>query len=390
MSPAERKPSPSTPRQALVSLALVILASAVIVGGVVWWKEKGAGEGSDPRSAAMARSAQAVPVIVDVAHERDFVDRIEALGTARANESVTITAKVADTVSTINFTDGMHVEQGEILIELASSEAAAELAQARASLAEAEKQYARAQDLMRSGTTTRSNLDTALAARDVSRARVEAIEARLADRIVRAPFSGMLGLRAVSLGTLVRPGDTITTLDDVSRIKVDFSIPERFLPEVGAGLAIEASAAAYPGETFRGTVSVVDTRVDPVTRAATVRAEIPNDDGRLKPGMLMMLEVLAHARRSISVSEVSVFPLGPDNYLFVVTDDGRAKRVKVETGARRPGEVEILSGIEEGARVVVDGINRIGPGRPVKVVEERGAPVAASEVGRADAPQVVR
>ena len=293
-------------------------------------------------------------------------------------------------MSTINFTDGMHVEQGEILIELASSEAAAELAQARASLAEAEKQYARAQDLMRSGTTTRSNLDTALAARDVSRARVEAIEARLADRIVRAPFSGMLGLRAVSLGTLVRPGDTITTLDDVSSIKVDFSIPERFLPEVGAGLAIEASAAAYPGETFRGTVSVVDTRVDPVTRAATVRAEIPNDDGRLKPGMLMMLEVLAHARRSISVSEVSVFPLGPDNYLFVVTDDGRAKRVKVETGARRPGEVEILSGIEEGARVVVDGINRIGPGRPVKVVEERGAPVAASEVGRADAPQVVR
>ena len=228
-----------------------------------------------------------VPAVLASVSPDEFVDRIEAIGTLRSNESLIITAKVTETVRALHFEDGARVEEGAVLAELTSDEEAAQLAEARSTHAEASQQYDRVQKLFAEGTVSRSQLDRATADRDAARARVEALEARLADRLIRAPFAGVLGFREVSPGTLLQPGDTITTLDDVSVMKLDFSVPEVFLSTLRPGLEVLARSAAYPDRSFEGRVRTVESRVDPVTRAVTVRAELANPGELLRPGMLL-------------------------------------------------------------------------------------------------------
>lgn len=357
-----------------IPVALVALALLALAAGLFWlfWRDDPAGpQGGHARGPA--------PVVVADVSAEEFVDRIEAVGTARARESVEITAQVTESVSALYFEDGDFVAEGAILVELTDAEEAAEIAAARATLADAEKQHDRLVDLVRRGTATRSRLDTALAARDAARARVEGLEARLADRIVRAPFTGLLGFRAVSLGTLVQPGDLITTLDDVSLIKLDFSIPETFLSALEEGLSIEARAAAYPGQIFTGRVKVVASRVNPVTRAVTVRAELENPDRRLRPGMLLTVDVFKDRRESPSIPEAALLPVSDAVYVFRVREDAgdgdtgsatRAERVTIRIGRRRPGRVEVVEGLEIGDRVVVEGLQRLRDGNPVKITGE--------------------
>jgi membrane fusion protein (multidrug efflux system) len=203
-----------------------------------------------------------------------------------------------------------------------------------------------------------------------------------------------LGFRGVSLGTLVQPGERITTLDDVSLIKLDFSIPETFLAALSVGLEIEASAAAYPGEPFLGTVKVVDSRVNPVTRAVTVRAELQNPDRRLRPGMLLTVEVFKDRRASPSVPEASLLPVSDRTFVYRVrdaqSDEGTAQtvaeRVEIVTGRRIPGHVEVLDGLALGDRVVVEGLQRLRDGSPVQVTgetEPENAEVAGEAIGEA-------
>lgn len=246
------------------------------------------------------------PVRVSTAAYEEFVDTIEAIGTARANESLDITSKVTETVRSIKFTEGVTVEAGAVLVELTST-------------------------------------------------------------TLRAPFAGVLGLRAVSPGELVNPGDKIATLDDISIIKVDFSVPETYLSALAQGQKIVAKTAAYPDTTFTGIVRTIDTRVDPVTRAIVVRAEMPNESGLLRPGMLMTVELIKNRRRSITLPEETLVPMAERQFVFVVKD-GKAEQRWVEIGSRRPGEVEILRGVEEGETVVREGTNRLSPGAPVHVV----------------------
>lgn len=331
-------------------------------------------EGQAGRGPAEPRDT---PVVVAPVALREFVDRIEALGTARANESLTITARVTDTVSRLDFTDGQPVAAGSILAVLADAQETAELDEAQATLREAQQQYARTRELLDRGTATQARLDEVTTQRDVAAARVAAIEARLADRIIRAPFAGVLGLRMVSPGELVQPGDEITTLDDIDVIKADFSVPERFLSALAPGQRVQARSAAFPGREFTGTVSVVDTRVDPVTRAVTVRARIPNPDHALRPGMLLTVDVFTNRRRSASVPEEAIVPIANEKYVYVIDADSQARRTSVRLGAREPGWVEVTGGLEPGARVIVEGVHRIRDGAPVSLVGERGAPDGA-------------
>jgi len=325
-----------------------------------------------------------VPVKVATVVMDEFVDSIEAVGTATANESIIVTAKVTEKLSSLNFEDGRFVEAGTIIAELTDDEAGADLTEARASLKEAEQQFERISGLFDRGNTTRAALDQAVSARDRAAARVEALEARMADRLIRAPFAGVLGLRMVSPGTLVRPGDEITTLDDISIIKLDFSVPETFLGSLVPGLEVTAKSAAYPDREFIGTISAIGTRIDPVTRTAQVRAEIPNSDSTLKPGMLMTTQVLQNRRQSMKVPEESLVPINRDNFVFVVRDGERGpqiEQVKVEIGGRRPGYVEILDGLALGDRVVTEGTNRVREGAPVNILSSDARP--AAEVKRA-------
>ncbi len=325
---------------------------------------------------------QATPgVEVAPAAPHRFVDRIEALGTARASESVTLTAQVTETVARIHFEDGQTVRKGTILVELDHAEEDAQLAEAEATLQEAERQLARIRELVARGNATESALDEQKRNVAQARARVAQVKARIATRIIRAPFDGVLGLRQVSVGALVTPGTVITTIDDITPILLDFSVPERFLSALAVGQAIRARAAAFPDRLFTGRILAISARVDPVTRAVTVRAELPNTDQLLRPGMLLEVAVIGRSRRSLAVPEEALLLIGRQHYVYVIHPDGTAERRKVTIGQRLPGIVEITKGLGPGEKVVVAGILRLRPGMKARILKEH--PPAGGEAAAA-------
>lgn len=343
-----------------VSRALVALAGLTLVAC------GGDAPGSGPGGPG-GPGGRPVPVVVVPAERQPWSDSIQAIGTARANESVTITAKVTETVVRVNFEDGQQATAGAVLVDLSGRAETAALAEAQAALDEASRLYARQLELSKQRTVSEAALDQQRAARDTAKARMEAIRARLGDRVITAPFDGVLGFRAVSPGTLVTPGTVITTLDDLDPIKLDFTLPERHLAAVAAGQGIEAASAAFPGVPFEGRITSIDSRIDPVTRAVTVRAEIPNPDKQLRPGMLLTLTVSASPREALVVPEIAVQAIRERNFVYRADDQGRAQQVFVTLGARRAGLVEVLDGIAEGDRVVTDGLVRVRPGVALKI-----------------------
>lgn len=298
-------------------------------------------------------------VIVSEAREDDFVERIEALGTLKANESVALTVNVTETVTAIHFDDGQKVIQGQALVEMTSSEEHALLEEARANLDEAESQFNRFKSLESRGIEAQSQLDQRRRELDTAKARLAAIESRLADRLIQAPFSGVVGLRNISVGALVKPGDTITTLDDVKVMKLEFAVPSSYLSELQPGLSIRAHTKAYKEDVFEGRVKVVDSRVDPVNRSVLVRAMLPNSDGKLKPGMLMTVELLYKPRRAMLIPESALIPKGRQQFVLTVNgDQNLVKKVAIKIGSRRPGEVEVIDGLKAGDRVITHGTDK--------------------------------
>lgn len=316
-------------------------------------------------------TAEAPPPSVIVAEVKldRFVDRVEALGTLRADESVELTASVTETVTAIHFDDGDRVAAGKVLVEMTSAEEHALLEEARATVAEAQRQYRRVESLEAQGTAAKSLLDQQRRDWKTARARLSAIESRLADRLVRAPFAGVLGLRTISLGALVEPGDLITTLDDDRVMKLDFAVPSTYLGTLQPGLAIVATARTYGDRKFRGEVKSIDSRVDAVTRSIVVRAVLPNPDRALKPGMLMQVELLKNPRQALVIPEEALVPQGDTQYVFVVDEAQGSKVVRreVQIGARRPGEVEVLKGLSAGEKVITHGTLKLRPGQQVTI-----------------------
>ncbi len=309
----------------------------------------------------------AIPVQVASIHEVQFSDILEALGTARANESVDLTARVSETVEKVYFDDGQMIEIGEILVELTNSEERAQVAEAEANAKEAQQQYDRVADLVRTGNASGAVLDERLRALEAARSRLEASKARLADRIIRAPFSGVLGLRNISPGALVSPGTIITTLDDVDLIKLDFSVPERFIASLAQGRPIVALAAAFPDRIFEGAVATISPRVDPVTRAITIRAEMPNPDRLLRPGMLLTIKLINDERMTLAVPAAALVPVGSVQYVYVLGEHNRVARTAIITGQRQNDFVEVLSGLQVGDEVVVSGTMRLRDGSTIRI-----------------------
>ena len=308
-----------------------------------------------------------VPVIVAEVRSDRFVDRVEALGTLKANESVSVTANVTETVSAIHFDDGQRVEAGQVLVEMTSAEEHALLEEGSVRVAEADRQYERIKSLVSQGSASESLLDERKRDLDTARALLVAIESRLADRLIKAPFAGVLGLRNISPGTLVEPGDLITTLDDDSVMKLDFSVPSVFLTDLEEGLGIEANARAYGDRSFEGEIHSIDSRVDPVTRSIQVRALIPNPDRTLRPGVLMQVELLRNPRDAMRVPESALLHQGHDHFLILVGDGDIAERRQVHIGARRPGDVEVLDGLVAGDRVITHGNDKVRPDQKVTI-----------------------
>jgi len=380
--------------------ALLIVLAFALGGGAVWYVTKDRGGNAGAPATAAGRPAQggapgggaggfgggrpqAQPPLVTVGHARrdSIFDVVEALGTAQANESVTLTAKVTDTVRRVNFEDGDYVESGAVLIELTNQEEEALLAEARANLDDAESQLRRLEDLSGRGLTSASELDVARSRAGASRARLNSIVARLKDRLIQAPFSGLLGFRQVSPGTMLSPNTTITSIDDISTIKLDFTIPETFLGSMAPGARIVAKSVSFPGRQFEGTVRTVGSRVDPVTRAVTVRAHVDNKDRALRPGMLLTVDVVTAERAALVVPEGSVFQVQNRAYVYRVDGD-TVHQQQIEVGGRRFGVVEVLSGLNEGDAIVVEGIIKLREGARVRF-EETAVSESSSSQGSA-------
>jgi membrane fusion protein (multidrug efflux system) len=294
-------------------------------------------------------------------------DELTALGTAKARESVTVTASVSQTIAEVNFESGDFARRGQPLVTLTQSQQSASVAAAQAELRDAKQLYERNRRLADQQLISRASLDTQRAALEAARARVAAERATVADRVIRAPFDGVLGLRLVSEGALVTPGTAITTLDDVSLIRLDFTVPESALSQVAIGQRIDARSDAWPGETFSGLITSIDSRVDPVTRAVTARADIPNPGRKLRPGMLLDVGVERSARETLAIPELAVQQSGTQASVFRVDGD-KVKDVPVQVGARRRGEVEIVSGLKAGDRIVVEGTVKLRDGARIKDV----------------------
>jgi membrane fusion protein (multidrug efflux system) len=264
-----------------------------------------------------------------------------------------------------------------VLIELTNEEQTALLAEAKAALDDAKRQLDRIEGLARQGSVPLSQADEARARHAGTRARYEAIVARLDDRLIRAPFAGVLGFRRVSPGTLVTPGATITTLDDISLIKLDFTVPEVFLAAVHRGQTVIAASPAYPDRAFQGEVQNIDSRIDPVTRSVIVRAHIANPDRVLSPGMLLTVRLQRDAVESLAVRESAVLQVADAAYVYLV-QEGRAVRRQVTTGRRVPGLVEITDGLTPGEAVVTEGMIKIRDGMPVRTTAQSGVPAAGA------------
>lgn len=315
----------------------------------------------------------ATPVIVAPAYTDEFVDRVEAIGTLRANESIVLASTVTQTVSAVNFTDGQSVVKDDILVEMTSAEEKALIAQQRALVNEANRQLQRAQELSKTGAISKEVLGQRQREASSTRAGMDALQSRLENYIIVAPFDGVVGLRNVSVGALLQPGTRITTLDDVSVMKLDFSVPSVFLPSLKQGMSITAKASGF-AEEFKGEISAIDSQIDPATRSVIVRAVLPNPDGKLKPGLLMTVELLKNPRDAIGIPEAAIVPEGRKHFVFVVDETQTPPTVskrEIVIGTRRTGDLEAVSGLEAGDKVVVQGTMMVREGSAVKVTAEQ-------------------
>lgn len=324
--------------------------------------------GCDRSSDDAARSAAPDPtVIVTEARTLEIRDQIGALGTTLAREAVEITARGTSVVASIHFTEGQEVGIDQILVRLDGVEAEAELALARAAVRETRSRFSRSEALAASGTFSEFELDELAARLEANEAAARAAQARLDATVIRAPFAGQVGLRRVSVGSLITPGTVMTTLDDLGRILVDFVISETDLAAVRIGMEIEARSATYADGAFAGRVVAIDTRVAPMTRSVTVRAELPNDDRRLRPGMFLEVSLLGEPRPAVMIPEQAIVPIGEQHFVFRVVD-GHAWQAEVELGLRRPGSVEIVAGLADGELVIVEGTQKVADAAAVKPV----------------------
>ena len=320
--------------------------------------------GDEPPAGSRGGWGGAVKVVTQDVTLQPMVDEIEALGTARAYESVDIQPRISSLVERVAFEEGQIVSAGDLIVELENSEIEAGLALAVASLSESRSLYNRSRSLAETQAISESNLEQLIAQVQVDEAQVEAAKARLDNTIIRAPFTGRVGLRRVSPGSFVNTSTVITTLDDISKIKLDFSVPEAFLTSVSEGMDIKAHSLVYPDRVFGGVVASVDTRLDPVSRAVQVRAVIPNDDGALKPGMFLTVGLQLDRGEVLLAPEQAIVPEGTRQYVYVITDGVAEKRL-VELGRRIPGYVVISRGLEAGETVVTEGTHKVRDGTTV-------------------------
>ncbi len=350
-----------------IAILLVVAAGA----GAAWYFDAMSmvtGETAAPnrRSAVSQRPA---PVVVERVALKSDAAIVQAVGTADAKKSVTIHPRVTGRVVEILFKAGQRVAKGEPLVRLDFEDENFAVKLAELTLKDARSKLDRYRKVVRSGGITRSQLDIAETAVEAARIRLSRAKIALARRTVKAPFAGVVGIPSVEVGDRVTEETAITTLDDRSILLVDFNIPENFLYGIRRGSDLTATTWARPGEVFKGVLATLSSRVDEATRTLRVRAELPNRDDRLRPGMAFSIRLPLAGNRFPSVPSVAIQWRRKGAYVWVIRD-GKAVRVPVDVLKRSDRWVLVDAKLTANDVVVVEGVQRLRAAKAVKVVSE--------------------
>lgn len=365
--------------RSLIAIAVVLVLG--IGSGALYWAL--VMQPSQQVSAQVSPGASRGPISVEVAKVRvgPATTTADAVGTLRSYESIELRPEVPGRVARINFTEGSDVRAGDLLVELDNSVERANVAKAEAELQLAQTNFDRAQGLRRSNAGTQRALDEADAALRIARTSVDLAEAALAKRILKAPFDARAGLREVSLGEYLGVGDEIVNLEQIDPLRVDFRIPEIFLPSIRSGQPIAVQLDSFPGREFVGEVSAINPLVDEAGRAIVIRARIENDDRTLRPGQFARVQLTLQERAdAVFVPETALFSLGPRQLVYRVVDgaEGEGKlvrQVEVRLGKRLAGEAEIVSGLSAQDVVVTAGTAKLREGAKIQPVPGPGGPI---------------
>ncbi|MGX0978615.1 membrane fusion protein (multidrug efflux system) [Roseovarius sp. MBR-51] len=310
------------------------------------------------------------PVTVEVtsAERRTIQETIEAVGTTRALQSIDIVPEVDGRLIALSISPGTKVEKGDVLARLDDTIERADLAEAEAVLIEQRQTLERTRQLRQTSAVSKATEEEAIARLAEAEAEVERARSRLDDRTITAPFGGIVGLRNFDVGARVTEGEVLTRLDDLSQVEVEFSLPEMIYGQVQKGQPLTARSAAFADRVFNGTVDVVDSGIDPVSRAFRTRALIPNSDSTLPAGMFLSLTLVLSESNEVTVPEEAIVFQAAETYVFVATD-GKASRRIVIAGQRKDGQIAIISGLEAGESVIIRGLQRVRDGTLLKILE---------------------
>ena len=342
---------------------LLILIAAVLLGGVLWlWLR-----GGDDATQAGAPGAEApaggpgggdmqLPVEAATVRSESLQASLSTVGTTRADESVILRPEVAGRIVKLPFTEGDRVKQGDVLFALDDSVPRAAVAEAEATLVNARLADKRASELGERRLISQSDIDNLRSQLGVAQARIASARAQAGKYVIRAPFDGVIGLREVSAGEYVSPGQALVSLVRLDPMEVDFSLPESQLANVKPGQTLRLTVDAYPGETFTGTLSAIDPVIDINSRSARLRARIDNSDYRLRPGLFARVELgTGEANQTgLMIPEQALLQQGDERFVYRVVD-GKAARTVVQTGLRLPGRIQVVSGLSEGDQVISAG-----------------------------------
>lgn len=362
-----------------IVLSLVLLGVGVAAGlygpryASGWWP------GTNTPAAPVAqapRAAPGAPVEVAIVEAVPFARGLNAIGSLRSDESTMVSAEVAGRVADIQFSEGQPVSRGDVLVVLDDAVAQAELSQARANLAMAQSRYDRSNRLQTAGFVSNEAKEDSSNALKLQQASLALAQAKLNKTRVIAPFDGVIGLRSVSVGEYVTPGQDIAPLEAVTVLKADFRLPERNVADVKVGQTLELNVDAMPDRIFEGTVYAISPLVEAGGRSVLVRAKVDNAAGHLYPGMFARVQLITSESPALVVPESALSPSGQSQFVYRVVE-GAAERVLVQLGERRGGLVEIVAGLQAGDAVVFSGLQRM---RPNVAVTIRGEPRSPAEV----------
>ncbi|EHR71313.1 RND family efflux transporter, MFP subunit [Burkholderiales bacterium JOSHI_001] len=393
----------------------VVALALAGAGGLAWWvqnRPQGAAvlAGAPAAAAAASGSASAPgggggsgPVAVEVARVQTLrmVDDTQAVGSLRASQSVVLRPEVAGRIAKLGFADGQRVKRGQMLVQLDDTLQRAQLQQADAQAGIARTNLQRTRDLVAQNFVSQSALDQTAANLEVAEAQVALARAQLARMKLMAPFDGVAGIRAVNVGDYVKDGADIVALEDLSSVWVDFRLPERYLSRLRVGQPVDLALDSLPGQELKASVQALDAQLDANGRSVLVRARLANPQGQhgpvLRGGMFARARVVFEVReQALVVPEEALVPMGDRQFLIKVVDGPQggkvSQKVEARIGARVPGKVEVLQGLQAGDTVVLAGQARLmrGDGLPLKVVDlnRLAAPrSAASAPAAASAPR---